>query len=892
MSDQREKNRDGESAPESGGMEANSDLKRLKELLLGKESRQIDVLQEHLENPELHASDVGRVLHQAVQVNQKQQPGALADALAPTVESSLYASVRKNPDQLGDALFPVMMPAIRKAIISIMHGMVQSLNYMLENSFSLQGLRWRLKSIQTGKSFAEIVMLHTLTYRVEQVFLIHKADGLLLQHVSFLEGDTENADLVSSMLTAIQDFVRDSFQVESSDSIEKLNIGNMVVYIEAGSKVVLAAVVRGNAPAEFNEMLQQRCESIHKHMATELDDFDGDASVFNTVRPEMESCLLSQTASPTSGSNLKAKLMLVALALTLLGWSAWGWYQNEREQQLVRALDTLPGFVVIHHSHEEGSLLVSGLRDPLSDESDKLLHTHGFSKDDVTLKWTPYQSLETDILLRRVKLLLKPDAKTELKLDDSTLTISGVAQHAWLDRARDMLPALPGISEIVTDELVFSDSPEYLLRLAIKELQPPATVHLSIADGVLIAEGKAPHAWLNKAATVTDLVPEIREYNGSALLDMDSDDYLLRESTRLLNPPSSVRLRVQQGTLIATGKASQQWVERATTATDIVSGIKAYNGSGLVNTQSDAYLLSESIRLLRPPSSVHLSVNQALLVITGKASSRWQKKAGRALDIIPGINGYDYSNLEIIHSDAYLLRKSIRLLKPPSSVRLSVRRGRLTAKGEAPNKWISNARKRAKRIAGIIRFDTKALIDTGSNAYLLAKIRRELQTPESVILELNKRELIISGFATAAWIEKAAKLILRIDGVDTIWQQDLVVAEKVLASLKTRLLNTNLHFSAHSSQLMDGETSKIERLASLLIKQSELIQSTQGHVQITGYSRLLGAQAKVLAFKRAEKVKRELIKYGVNYKLIKISGYMTRNKGWAARLDLMWSPLP
>ncbi len=887
MSDQQVKNSDGDDSCKQNG-----DFNHLKELLLGEESRQIAVLEEHLENPELHAADMGRVLHKAVQINQQQEPGALADALAPAVESSLYASVRKDPDSLGDALFPVMAPAIRKSIISIMHGMVQSLNHMLENSFSFQGLKWRLESMHTGKSFAEIVMLHTLAYRVEQVFLIHKADGLLLQHVSFMEEDTQNADLVSSMLTAIQDFVRDSFQVEANDSIEKLSMGNMVVHIEAGSKIVLAAVVRGNAPAEFTETLQQRCELIHKQMAGALEAFDGDASVFNAVRPDMESCLLSQTASTPTGSNLKAKLMLSALALALVGWSVWGWYQADREQKLIRALDALPGFVVIRSGDEQGALLIAGLRDPLADKPDKLLHQYGFSNDDVRLIWTPYQSLERAMQIRRARAVLKPAAKTRLNIDQSKLIVSGVAQSSWLERARALQPALPGISEIRSDQLVLSDSPEYLLQEAIKQLQPPTTVRLSISGETLIAKGKAPDAWLKKAAIVMNIVPGIKVYDGSAMINMEADDYLLAESVRLLNPPSSARLHVYQGILAASGKASQQWVERTASAAALVPGIKAYDDSKLVNTQSDVYLLSESIRLLKPPSSVRLTVDQGILIATGKASSRWVKKASRALHIVDGINGYDYSNLVNTRSNAYLLSQANRLLKPPSSVRLSVRRGRLAAKGVASTRWINNARKRVKRIAGIRSFDTNELIDVGSNAYLLAKIKRELQPPATVTLKLNKRELIISGIATTAWAQRIGKLILHIDGVDTVWQQDLVVIEKALATLKRMLLNADLRFVANTSQLMDGETSKIQRLAKQLMKQADLMRITQAHVQITGYSGLLGEQAEVLALSRAEMVKRELMKHGLTSKRVKTSGQKTQNEGWAARLDLVWRALP
>ncbi|MDQ6998437.1 MAG: hypothetical protein Q9M17_06965 [Mariprofundus sp.] len=826
MSDQRVKNSEGENVPKPGLPDPNGDLKRLKELLLGEETKKIDVLQEHLENPELHAGDVGRVLHQAAQLNQQQLPGALADALSPVVESSLYASVRKNPDRLGDALFPVMMPAIRKSIISIMSGMVQSLNQMLENSFSWQGLKWRLESIQTGKSFAEIVMYHTLDYRVEQVFLIHKEDGSMLQHVSFMEEDSENADLVSSMLTAIQDFVRDSFQVEENDSIEKLNIGNMVVNIESGSKAVLAAVVRGNAPTAFNETLQLCCESIHKQMAAELNNFDGDASVFNAIRPRMESCLISQTATPPSKPNLKAKLVLAALAVMLVGWTGLSWYQAEREKSLIQALDALSGVVVIRTTHEQGALLISGLRDPLANNADALLHQYGISKDDVVFMWTPYQSLEPDIQVKRIKRLLKPDAKTQIQLDGSTLIITGMAHRAWLKQANTLL-ALAGISEIRSDTLVLSDSSDYLLQLAAKQLQPPETVHLSMLGETLIAAGKASHVWLTKAAT----------------------------------------------------------------AVDTIAGIKAFDASKVLNMQSDSYLLSESIRLLQPPSTVHLNVQDALLAATGKASQAWIRKTTKAAALIPDIKAYDDSKLVDTESNAYLLKKAERLLKPPASVRLSIKRSRLTAKGEASSKWIKNAHKQAQRISGIKGFDTRHLIDTGSNAYVLAKIRRELQPPESVNLKLQNHQLIISGIANAAWAKRAGKLTLGLDGVNSVWMRKLVVIEKVLAPLKTELRNTELRFVAHSNQFMDGETLKIKRLAQQLIKQSDLLRVTQAHVKVTGYSRLLGGHASALALSRATMVKRELVKNGLASSQVKTSGLKTRKEGWAAQLDLIWSPL-
>jgi len=81
--------------------------------------------------------------------------------------------------------------------------LTDTINRAIEHSFSPQGIRWRIESWRTGVPFAQIVMRHALVYRVEQVLLVHAETGLLLAHVP--DGALGDADLVSSMLTAIGD---------------------------------------------------------------------------------------------------------------------------------------------------------------------------------------------------------------------------------------------------------------------------------------------------------------------------------------------------------------------------------------------------------------------------------------------------------------------------------------------------------------------------------------------------------------------------------------------------------------------------------------------------------------------------------------------------------------
>ena len=85
---------------------------------------------------------------------------ALVRALTPTVELAIRQSVRRDPQPLADAIFPVIGPAIRKAIATAIGGLIESMNQAAELAFSLQAVRWRIEAWRTGRSFGEVVISH------------------------------------------------------------------------------------------------------------------------------------------------------------------------------------------------------------------------------------------------------------------------------------------------------------------------------------------------------------------------------------------------------------------------------------------------------------------------------------------------------------------------------------------------------------------------------------------------------------------------------------------------------------------------------------------------------------------------------------------------------------
>ena len=274
-----------------------TEFEELRRLLLSRERKQLRDLEDRISDKERRSHDVAGVLPEAVKLS-RERGEELARALRPAVEGSVRESIEKRPETFVDALHPIIGPMVRRSIAESLRRLMQSLNQTLEHTFSWQGLKWRFEALRTGKSFGEVVMLRSLIYRIEQLFLIHRETSLSLLHVTADSAVARDSDMVAGMLSAIQDFVRDSFQTGKDSALEEFRVGELQVWIAAGRYAYLAAVIRGNPPRELRTTLEDTIESIHILKGSALAKFQGDTVVFEPVRPELEACLRAQyTAS-------------------------------------------------------------------------------------------------------------------------------------------------------------------------------------------------------------------------------------------------------------------------------------------------------------------------------------------------------------------------------------------------------------------------------------------------------------------------------------------------------------------------------------------------------------------------------------------------------------------
>lgn len=505
------------------GHQDSDDYDELRRLLLGSELDKLEQLSSKLEVPENFSRQVGDVLPQAM-VKSSEHGEDLSEAMVPTVEEIVRISIKKDINKFADALFPVIGPAIRKSIRETIRQMLQSLNQTLEQGLSWQGVKWRLESARTGIPFAQIALLHGLIYRVEQVFLIHRDTGLLLCHLGQDDVQSQNPDLVSSMLSAINDFVGDSFEVEAERSLNSIEVGDISIWLEVGPDTVLAVAIRGEAPNQLRTTLQQTLEQLQDSFGDALSDFKGETDDFDDCQPILRECLQAQYRGKRKGLSSKTIIILLLLLLGLGYWLGSSWLQSQRHQQYASSMKQEPGYLVTNSYFEDGVFIIEGLRDPLSRQPQTLLSNSSLDAVAVSHQFKPYQSLDAEMVEQRARSILDPPTTVTLEFSAAHLQISGIADLNWREHLRSRMPMIAGLES-------FDDS-ALKLRFTPALLNPPPGVSMQLDNGVLYVEGAANHDWILPLATIPGQFAEIDSVDIRALVNL-TEASLVREIAQL-----------------------------------------------------------------------------------------------------------------------------------------------------------------------------------------------------------------------------------------------------------------------------------------------------------------------------------------------------------------------
>jgi OOP family OmpA-OmpF porin len=381
------------------GRHSDDDLQALRQVLVGPEQVRI----ERVEVATTPAA-IGNVLPEATAHAAEERGPEMSTALAKPLAPALRDVARREPELFTDILAPTIGVAVRKAVKEVIDAVLQRINQTLERAVSLRSVQWRIEARRTRTPLTEIVLAHTVLYRVEWVVLLHNETSLVLEHASLAETAARAPDELAAMLQAISSFVSDAFrEATPGGALETMEVGDLSIWLERDPAFTLAAAIRGSAPPQLRDQLRATLAQVRTLHAGDVGMQLVKAERFADTEPLLAECL-QQKLKPIPR---RAQWILVIGAIAaLLGGSLALAHSAQRKHARAEAaredialrtayretLDSTPGIVVTSIRRDDGKYVVEGLRDPRAREPLPLLSSAGLPAPKLEL--APYSSLD------------------------------------------------------------------------------------------------------------------------------------------------------------------------------------------------------------------------------------------------------------------------------------------------------------------------------------------------------------------------------------------------------------------------------------------------------------------------------------------------------------------
>ena len=133
-------------------------------------------------------------------------------------------------------------------------------------------------------------------FLVEAVYLVYN-DGRLLGHV-FSETQKTDAEILTSMLMAVNDFVADS--LGATGNIGNLEFGANSIVIEKAEQCYMVSMNYGEPSDSLRQGLRKQLSLIEDKYLNELANWDGDVSTFESCSTNLVKVLMESTVKERS----------------------------------------------------------------------------------------------------------------------------------------------------------------------------------------------------------------------------------------------------------------------------------------------------------------------------------------------------------------------------------------------------------------------------------------------------------------------------------------------------------------------------------------------------------------------------------------------------------------
>lgn len=244
------------------------DVNLLRDIILGEEQKKVSQLHNLVID---HQSRIGTdndlkksvakiiagALHEAGIDNYKE----LSSAISPLVINVIRQEIQNSKSEIAQALYPEMGKLMSSYVTSNLYQFITGTDRKIERVLSPRYIWLTIKGYLTGKTLEQLLLEDSRNLKVQDIMLINKETGLLIEHMRTApEHTVSNYDtsMISSMLTAINGFSQEVFSNDYSE-LKALEFGNFRIYLQSSPSFIIALSCTGHAGSslknKFNQLL-------------------------------------------------------------------------------------------------------------------------------------------------------------------------------------------------------------------------------------------------------------------------------------------------------------------------------------------------------------------------------------------------------------------------------------------------------------------------------------------------------------------------------------------------------------------------------------------------------------------------------------------------------------
>ncbi len=148
---------------------------------------------------------------------------------------------------------------------------------------------------------------------IEDIYLIHRSTGTLIQRRTWRDQDLIDPDLVGGMFQAILDFINNSFAAGEVSDFSRIDVKGYIILIADGDFVSVALVFSGKVEEYINKAMKDIKKALKSNIGDVevsykniLAEYDGDVSKLRGTRKNLDS--LSMDINAALEEHLKGRI--------------------------------------------------------------------------------------------------------------------------------------------------------------------------------------------------------------------------------------------------------------------------------------------------------------------------------------------------------------------------------------------------------------------------------------------------------------------------------------------------------------------------------------------------------------------------------------------------------